>query len=297
MPLEVICAGVATMDTIALLDHPPDADERVVAEPFLRCGGGPAATAAVTLARLGVPVGFCGVVGEDPDGERVRADLDAAGVDTSLLFSRADVRTTQSIILVSRASGARSIITTPSTPPGPGQIPTDRSRWLHVDQTGYLSARAALQSRPGPALLSIDGGNPIDNLDLQEVALYAPTVTALQAAFPAPDVAAGLHAAATSGAGQVVATAGAHGCYLLEGGEVIHVPATAIEPVSTMGAGDVFHGALLAGLVQGLGLTAAAHRAGAVAALSCRALDGRSGIPDAAETEEFLHSAQRREGR
>ena len=49
--------------------------------------------------------------------------------------------------------------------------------------------------------------------------------------------------------------------------------------VSTLGAGDVFHGALLAAFVRGLDLLAALEQANAAAALSCRALDGRSAIP------------------
>ncbi len=52
-----------------------------------------------------------------------------------------------------------------------------------------------------------------------------------------------------------------------------------VPVVSTLGAGDVFHGALLAGLARGLDLGAAMTLANAAAALSCRALDGRSAIP------------------
>ena len=53
--------------------------------------------------------------------------------------------------------------------------------------------------------------------------------------------------------------------------------------MSTLGAGDVFHGALLAGLVQGRPLRETLELANTAAALSCRALDGRSAIPTLAE--------------
>jgi sugar/nucleoside kinase (ribokinase family) len=49
--------------------------------------------------------------------------------------------------------------------------------------------------------------------------------------------------------------------------------------VSTLGAGDVFHGALLAELARDAPLADALSVANHVAALSCRALDGRSAIP------------------
>ena len=51
------------------------------------------------------------------------------------------------------------------------------------------------------------------------------------------------------------------------------------DPVSTLGAGDVFHAALPAALVDEKPLPEALAFANAAAAVSCRALDGRSAIP------------------
>ena len=52
---------------------------------------------------------------------------------------------------------------------------------------------------------------------------------------------------------------------------------------STLGAGDVFHGALVAAVVRGLPLAEQLAFANVTAALSCRGLDGRSRIPRPAE--------------
>ncbi|AWS41763.1 carbohydrate kinase family protein [Streptosporangium sp. 'caverna'] len=291
MALDVICVGVVTVDTITTIERMPAEDDRVLGDPFVVAGGGPAATAAVALARLGASVGFCGVVGDDDAGKLSRRLLEDEGVDTRWLRTRPDVRTPQSMIMVSRASGSRSIVTSPSVSPDPGSVPTRASRWLHVDQTGYDSVRAALRGGSDEVSLSIDGGNPIPRLDLRDVDLYSPTVGSLRAAFPAEDVTGSLRAAA-AGARRVVATAGGEGCEVLVNDRVVHVPPVTVDPVSTMGAGDVFHGALLAGLVEGRSLVEAAWRANVVAALSCRALDGRSGIPDAAETEKYLSTVR-----
>jgi sugar/nucleoside kinase (ribokinase family) len=61
--------------------------------------------------------------------------------------------------------------------------------------------------------------------------------------------------------------------------------------VSTLGAGDVFHGALLASLLDGSPLPDALQRAVVAAALSCRALDGRGAIPDASELDAAVATA------
>jgi len=86
-----------------------------------------------------------------------------------------------------------------------------------------------------------------------------------------------------------VVTRGARGCVAYVDGETIEVPAhVGVDVVSTLGAGDVFHGALLACLARRLALRDALVHANACAALSCRALDGRSAIPTWDELEREL---------
>jgi sulfofructose kinase len=72
------------------------------------------------------------------------------------------------------------------------------------------------------------------------------------------------------------------------GGGVERIAPFSVEVVSSLGAGDVFHGALLAGLVRELGLADAVKQANWVAAQSCTSIDGRSGIPRLAAVEQFF---------
>jgi len=275
---EVVCVGAATIDTIALVDGLPGPDERIVADEIVTAGGGPAATAAVTLARLGVAVGFCGVVGDDDDGRTLRAGLEAEGVDVRWLRTERGVRTARSIVLVQRESGARAIVTTGGARPDAAAVPADVG-WLHADQSGYAAVRAA---RRHGARVSLDDGNAVDDLDLRAVDLYAPTASVLAARF-GDDLEDALRAARAAGAGAVVATAGADGAYHLDGDAVAHTAAVPADVVSTLGAGDVFHGALLAALVNGAPLGDAVASASWVAAASTRALDGRAAIPHATD--------------
>ena len=62
-----VFVGSATLDAIALVPSLPGRDERVVAESLVLAGGGPAATAAVAYARLGLPAYFVGSVGDDEE--------------------------------------------------------------------------------------------------------------------------------------------------------------------------------------------------------------------------------------
>jgi sulfofructose kinase len=230
----------------------------------------------VTLARLGVLAYFVGAVGDDHAGPEIREGLEREGVDVSCLRVVPGARSWQSTILV--GDGTRAIVTAV----GPEVAPDARmeelcrgAEWVHVDQTGYPAA-------PRGARLSIDGGNPIPDLDLLGVALYAPTENALAAAFPG-----GAEEALAAGAELVVVTHGGEGSSAWSSSGRHRADAFDLgrEIVSTLGAGDVFHGALLAQLVKGQPIAEALEAANWCAYLSCAALDGRSAIPTAKELE------------
>ncbi len=282
--MTVVCVGLATLDSIFHVPHAPEPGGRVVASELVLAGGGPSATAAVTLARLGVDTAFVGAVGDDWVGNAVREGLAEEGVDVSELAVVAGARSPRSSILVDRRTAARTIVHYPGTVPalalGERAVGLCRAAdWVHVDHAGYAAAPRPL---PGVgARLSIDGGNPIPGLDLAGVALYAPTEAELQRAFGHP------LAALDAGAELVVVTRGAHGSSAYaRGTDPVDAEGFDVTAVSTLGAGDVFHGALLAQLVRDVPLPKALRLANLAAALSCRALDGRSAIPTADELAE-----------
>jgi len=87
----------------------------------------------------------------------------------------------------------------------------------------------------------------------------------------------------------VIVTLGAAGALIVRTGvTAVAVPAPAVHPVDTTGAGDTFNGALAAGLADGLNLDGAVRRAVAAAALSTRRPGARGGMPTRAELEGFL---------
>ncbi|HZP73169.1 MAG TPA: PfkB family carbohydrate kinase [Gaiellaceae bacterium] len=269
--MAVLCVGLATRDTIVTVPSHPQPDGRVIADELTIAGGGPAATAAVTLARLGVETAFAGAVGDDDAGDFVRGGLAAEGVDVSRLETVARARTAQSVILVG-PGGARSIVHRPGTATVP-DVDGAGFDWVHVDHEGFGHAHGRL---------SVDGGNPIPKLDLRGVAVYAPTAERLAADF------GDAGAALAAGAEVVVVTRGDRGASAATRDGTFEAPGVPCEPVSTLGAGDVFHGALLAWLMRGAGLADALHAANTAASLSCRALDGRSAIPTLEELERSL---------
>ena len=221
----------------------------------------------------------------------------ARAFDTRWLLTRPGEVTARAVIITSRSTGGRSIITTVAPAPAARDVPVARSSWLHVDQIGFGPARAALAAATGPcARLSVDAGNPICGLTLAGVDLYVPTAATILQRYSTRDIGEAMTAARREGAAEVIVTAGGAGCYALVDNTVVCVPAIDAEVVSTLGAGDVFHGALLATLIAGEPPLNAVAAANAAAAMSCRTIDGRSGIPTAAELAMFLATADQGPG-
>ena len=206
-----------------------------------------------------------------------------------------------SAILVDRVTGHRSIAAYYGTIGGPS---IDRhverlcrsAQWFLATWTTLAGRRSRRYGPPASVRqVSVDHGNPTPGLDLSMVQLYAPTEARLRERFPAHDLRSAMSAASRDGPRLVAVTRGDSGSIGAEaagidGPRFATAPAFTVDVVSTLGAGDVFHGALLAALVDGLDLESALRRANAAAALCCRSLDGRTSIPTRAELDAFLEA-------
>jgi ribokinase len=88
--------------------------------------------------------------------------------------------------------------------------------------------------------------------------------------------------------GVLTITLGGRGSVTFRGDEIMSVPAFDVQAVDTTGAGDVFHGGYIYGLLRGWDLMETVRFASALAAIKCRAMGGRAGIPGLGEVMESL---------
>ena len=171
--VKVLSVGIATVDTIVLVDKYPAADERVVALQSVRAVGGPATTAAVTMARLGIDVALSCVIGDDEDGRFIFDTLKCEGVDTRNVIVNPAIHTAIGTIVVSKSEKTRAIMVQPHSelPSKPANI--GDYQWIHVDQFGMNAIKDWGVSRGGSAKLSIDIGYATPGLNSADYDLYA----------------------------------------------------------------------------------------------------------------------------
>lgn len=284
------------MDTIALVEKYPTEDERVLAERISRGGGGPAAVAAVALSRLGIRSAIVGTIGDDSDGKEVLRIFNNEGVDTSGVVV-GSAPTSGSVIVASRENDSRAMSTRQPVFQEPASNSTKdmikSSQWVHVDHVGINRLSELGISRGQGPLISFDAGYGVEKFDPNLVDLFVPTDRQMALRYPGKELSVALENDSMKAGNIVVATQGSSGSagFSPKTG-FVSAPGFKVEVTSTLGAGDVFHGALVAQLIQGFELQEAMLRANAVAALSCRGLDGQSMIPTTPELNAYLEASK-----
>jgi len=296
--IDVLCVGQASYDLVFSVTHHPGPDEKSVASLFTGCGGGPAANAAVTAARLGRRAAFAGYLGEDFYGRIHHEELARESVLMDLVY-RGGVPTPLSVILV-KPDGKRTVVNYkhPAIPP-----PADlaallvncRPKVILFDgHEPHLAPVLMEHARRGGIPTVLDAGSVhagtreivgmVDYLVASEK--FARDFTGEKDVVRAAQK---LHHYAPA----VVVTRGEAGLVWQAAGGAGQLDAFAIEAVDTTGAGDAFHGAFAAGLSEKMDWLELLRYSSAAGALTCTRYGARPAIPDAAGVDRFLNTVNK----
>ncbi len=297
MAYDVVGLGCACLDFLGIVPGLPDQDEQVWMSHSTQQGGGMVSTALVTLSRLGVSTAFAGKIGNDMAGRVVKEEFDLYGVDSEHLVMAPGASTPVSMILVDESTGQRTIMAGGSAVTmSPTEIPVKMiagARCLHLDNTNRQAALAAARHARDsgvPVVLDADTVSPPDDIEallrLTDYLIASRVFADEQTGVSEPAEAA--RALAGYGSAVTVVTLGEEGSFTCSRGRSFHTPAFPVEAVDTTGAGDVYHGAFIFGLLREWELEKTAEFASAVAAMSCTRLGGRAGIPDVPGALDFL---------
>lgn len=296
---DVVGLGYCVYDILAIVPGLPEFDS-VGMTPLadLVCdGGGQVGTALTALARLGVRAGYLGLLGDDAEGRWLRDRFVQGGVDVARLRLREDLGTNICLLLVEQGTGRRSILCHRRVRANDLVLEeADASyirsaRVLHLDgQFMPAAIEAARWAREAGVKVCLDGNHPRPGLEE-----LLPLVDWLVVAEPFPAAYTGLAAPGEAAAAllalgpEVLAvTQGERGCEVWTPDDHFQAPAFPVEAVDTTGAGDAFHGAFIYAMVAGWELRRVATFANAVAAINCRTLGGRRGLPTLEQVEAFL---------
>jgi sugar/nucleoside kinase (ribokinase family) len=302
-PFDVVGMGLNSVDFLSVVPEFPAPNSKMKMLRFSKQGGGQVATAMVALSRWGVKTKYIGKVGEDDLGQFSLNSIRQEGVDVSSVTIEPNATNQFAMIIVDGSSGERTILWNRDERLmyREGELRKEEvcsGKLLHLDghdiHAALRCAKWAKEERI-PTVIDLDKVEPLTSELMKEIGFV---ITSSR--FPAlytgiSDRKKALLELQKHTPGFLCATLGHEGAMAMVNGEFLHAEGFKLKAVDTTGAGDVFHGGFIYGLLENWEVAEILDFANAVAALKCQDLGGRKGIPTLEEIQRFL--SQQKEGK
>jgi sugar/nucleoside kinase (ribokinase family) len=296
-PFDVVGMGLNSVDFLSVVPEFPPPNSKMEMLRFSKQGGGQVATAMVALSRWGVKTKYIGKVGEDELGQFSLHSIRQEGVDVSSVTIEPNATNQFAMVIVDGPSGERTIIWNRDERLmyREGELRKEEvcsGKLLHLDghdiHAAIQCARWAKEEGI-PTIVDLDKAEPLTSELIKEIDFVITSSRFPTLYTGISDREKALLELQKYTPGFLCATLGHQGAVALVNGEFLHVKGFEVNTVDTTGAGDVFHGGFIYGLLQNWEVLKILRFANAVAALKCRELGGRKGIPTLKETQRFLN--------
>lgn len=294
--------GSINVDLVCEVAKIPNPGETVLGSDYSLIPGGKGANQALAARRAGAPVRLIGAIGDDDIAERALTELEPAGVDLSAVARREG--TTGVAIITVDAGGENTIVVSPgaNSATHAGQVdagvfgPNDTLLLqIEVRHTENLKVAELARKAGARVVLSIAPFTPLTPKELGPASVivvneHEAADLARHLGLSARGDQAVVNALARRLDRTVIATLGPNGAVASGPGGLVQVPALAVTPVDTTGAGDTFAGVLAAYLDEGADLRSAMANAAIAGSLACTKKGAQPSFPTRAEIEAAASS-------
>ncbi len=296
---DVLVVGSINMDLMLEVAAAPRPGETILARGGELLPGGKGANQAVAARRLGLRVRMAGLVGDDAVGTALRRGLEAEGVLTDTVGAVRGMSGMAAISLtpdgenaITVAQGANAELSPERILALPDAVFACRALLLQLEVPLEAAVAAARRARAAGALVLLNPSPPGRQLaDLLALSHWiVPNRLEAEILTGSRDPSAAARALLALGPEAVFITLGAQGALVVTAAEERLVPAPAVQPVDTTGAGDAFLGALAYGFCHGRDPFAAAQFAAAAGAAATQRKGAQAALPTLADLEAFRHT-------
>lgn len=274
--MSALFCGLTTLDIICLVEHPPAADEKIVALDQLVVAGGPATNAAAAFSALGGTSILSSVIGRHALSAPIRDDLSKFGVEQVDLLPDHPGPPPISSVMVVNSTGERSVVSINAVKLQAGNCPglhlLNQADLLLVDgHQMKASHELCSDARRKGIPVVMDGGSwkegseellPLcDYVICSEVFMPPRCVTSREV----------VEYLKLRGVRHVAITRGQKPIICIDGDREISIDVAETRVIDTLGAGDILHGAFCHFLLtSGGGFAESLAEASGIASFSCR---------------------------
>ena len=299
--MDVVGIGTPYYDMVINVSKMPGLDGAAGANEAFYQGGGKVATAMAAAARLGRSAGMMAKVGENHRGQFIINDFRYNGVDTSAIIVDAPGTSSPFCLSLSEEEHKTRIFIGKEGTAGellPEEIDYEylgKAKYLHLENGRPASAAAALFAREHGIVTVMDADNYQEGI----VKLLPCLDVFIASEFFYRDMIGdlpyeeGCRKLLEAGPSTAIVTLGSRGSVGMTAQDGFFRTESFQVPVrDTTGAGDVFHGAYIVGLLEGMDAPECARFASAVSAIKCTCFGGRTGIPNRDTVQRFLETGE-----
>ena len=294
-PFDVVGFGLNSVDQLCIVPEYPRLDSKTEILRYEKLPGGQVATAVTFLSCMGLKAKYIGKVGGDDTGRFSLQSFDTAAVDVTDVLVEQGARNQHAIIIIDQRSGERTILCERDSRLDFVESELDEEavcagRILHLDgyDSGSLSAAMWCQQRGIPVCIDLDKVVPNCQELLEKIDFLIVSSNFCSDFTGIADPAGSFQALRQCFNGFLAVTLGAQGAMAWVGDRCVTFPGLKVNAVDTTGAGDIFHGAFIYGLLQNWPLRKIMGFANAAAGRSCMHLGARAGIRSYSEILQYL---------
>lgn len=295
---DVVGFGLNAVDHLVIVPRFPAFSTKVPMTNHYQLAGGQVSSAMVGARRLGFRSSYIGKVGDDIEGRILIDSLHAEDVECESIIVAPNSRTQSGVIILEQFSGERTLLWyhDEGTRIAPDEIKRElitRAKVLHIDGYDIQAAiRASQWARAASMPVTMDLDTAYKGLDG-----LLPLVDCMITSQGLANELAGVMDEREAlkilhdryGCYLVAMTQGSRGSLAYVEGQFIASPAFRPSTLKdTTGAGDAFRAGFIYGLLKGFSVEETLRAANAVAALNCRELGARAGLPTEEELKQML---------
>lgn len=303
--MDVISFGTPVMDLLINIDSQLPPNGSVYANDFSWQYGGKVSTGIVATKIL-CPDSECGITGHTGGayGEYIRKDFVRHGIDISHLRQFDEQESPFAVCLSIKDVSARNFYIKPATIERP--LPKDVEEEYVKDCTYLFIADARPGTQHACKVAKSGGAKVVYDADLyydegmpETIALtdyFIPSEMTYNHMYPnGGDYETNLREMKTmcSEGAVVIVTLGEKGVVGIDENDAFfQQDGYVVEDVDTTGAGDVYHGAFIAGLLRGMTVRESSQYAQATSAIKCTRIGGRAAIATHDVVMQFMQTGE-----
>lgn len=294
--MKAVCVGHSTYDITFPMDEYPTENVKYRIPEKIECGGGPASNGAYLLAKWGMDTTMVSAIGKDYYGDKIIAEFQKIGADTSYMEQIEGYMTTNSYIVSNKSNGSRTILSSKDSPIRKlNRIIDLVADVILIDGEHPESAHEVLDHNPN-AVSVLDAGRLND-----DTKALGKKVTYLVCSHEFAEEFSGMKTADLDIDGlaiihktlqdyfqtNIIITLEAKGSFTIIDGEYQIVPSKRVKALDSTGAGDIFHGAFTYFIANHYSLRDAIYYASITSAISVTRIGSRLSIPTLSEVLDY----------